>query len=151
MIDAELTITGSRGPIRGPGTREGTAIPVLDVRHTLVSPRDVATGQASGKRRHAPVVVTKDVDRATPRLLSAWATNEDLTTWRLDVFGSDQFGRRARRYSIELRHAIVVEVSLTTPEGASFPREAVAFAYQRITWTWHEGNVEAIDDWIAPV
>lgn len=156
MIDAALTLVGPQGPMRGgqdhgvPNPRGGAAIAVLDVRHTLVSPRDVATGQATGKRRHAPIVVTKDVDRASPQLLQAWSRNEVLTTWRLDVFGADSFGRRAPRYTIELGHACIVEVVLLTPEEATFPRESVAFAYERITWTWVDGNVTAIDDWLAP-
>ena len=151
MLDAELTMTGSRGPVRGgPGSR-GAAIVPLDVRHPLISPRDVVTGQAIGERRHAPIAVTKEVDRATPRLLSAWASNETLTDWRLEVFGADQFGRRFRAYSIELRRAFVVEVSMTTPESSTFPREVVAFAYDRITWTWHDGNLDATDDWMAPI
>lgn len=151
MLDAELTIAGPRGPIRGgPGPRGGAPIAVLDVRHTLVSPRDPATGQASGRRRHAPIVVTKDVDRASPQLVETWARNEVLTTWRLDVFGTDTFGRRRPRYSIELRRAGVVELSLATPEPSSFPRESVAFAYERITWTWHDGNISSTDDWLPP-
>jgi hypothetical protein len=31
------------------------------------APRDVATGQASGKRQHQPLTITKSVDKATPR------------------------------------------------------------------------------------
>jgi hypothetical protein len=30
------------------------------------APRDVATGQASGKRQHQPLTITKSVDKATP-------------------------------------------------------------------------------------
>lgn len=151
MLDAELTIVGPRGPIRSGAGRTGSgAIVVLDVRHTLVSPRDPATGQAAGRRQHAPIVVTKHVDRATPQLADAWARNEVLTTWRLDAFGTDTFGRRQPRFSVELRRVVVVEISLTTPESSSFPREAVAFGYERITWTWHDGNITAADDWLTP-
>lgn len=150
MIDAELTLVGALGPVRGrPGRRGGTGFPVLEVRHTLVSPRDASTGLPTGKRRHAPITVVKEVDRATPRLLQAWARNEVLTTWRLDVFGTDEPGRRAAAYSIELRRASVVEVSLVPPEEGTFPREAVAFAYEAITWTWVDGKVTAQDDWAA--
>lgn len=151
MLDAELTLTGPQGPIRsGLGPRGGAAIPVLDLRHTLISPRDVVSGQASGKRRHAPIVVVKDVDRSSPMLTSAWVRNDVLTTWRLDVFGTDQFGRRRSAYTIELRNAFVVEISLTAPESSSLPREAVSFAYEGITWTWRDGGISAADEWLAP-
>lgn len=152
MLDAELTIDGPDGPVRGtPGPRGGTgAIPVLDVRHTLVSPRDPVTGQASGKRRHAPFTVVKEIDRTSPLLLSAWARNAVLPSWRLDLFATDQFGRRRATYTIELRNAHVVEVSLTTPDGPGLPREAVSFTYEAITWTSTDGRTSATDDWLTP-
>jgi type VI secretion system secreted protein Hcp len=148
VLDAELTIVGEQGPIRGgPGPRGGTAIAVLDVRHTLVSPRD-ANGHTTGKRQHAPITVVKDVDRSSPPLWQALVRNDVMSTWRLDVFGADQFGRRRAAYSIELQRAIVAEISLTTSESGSL-RERVAFVYEAITWTWHDGGITATDDWSA--
>ena len=32
------------------------------------APRDVATGQSSGKRQHKPLTITKEFDKATPML-----------------------------------------------------------------------------------
>jgi hypothetical protein len=32
------------------------------------SPRDIATGQASGKRQHKPVTIVKEVDKASPKV-----------------------------------------------------------------------------------
>jgi type VI secretion system secreted protein Hcp len=45
----------------------------------LVSPRDPATGQASGKRQHKPVVITREWGTSMPQFLAAVATNEVLT------------------------------------------------------------------------
>ena len=151
MLDAELTLTGPQGPIRGaPGPRGGAAIRVLELRHIVVSPRDAVTGQATGKRRHTPIAITKDIDRSSPMLASAWVRNDVLTTWRLDVFGTDQFGRRSSVYSIDLRNAVIVEISLTTPEAGALPREAVSFVYEGITWTWRDGGISATDEWLTP-
>ena len=36
--------------------------------HTVKSPRDVATGQSSGKRTHKPMKIIKEWDAATPQL-----------------------------------------------------------------------------------
>lgn len=153
MLDAELTIVGPDGPIRGgPGARSATgAIPVIEVRHTLVSPRDVQTGQATGKRRHEPITVVKEVDRSSPVLIHAWVRNDVLPTWKLDVLATDQFGRRRPAYTIELRGAAVSQVALTTPEAPGLPHEAVSFVYQAITWTFHDGRTSATDDWMTPV
>ena len=151
MVDAELTVNGPDGPIRGAsGPRGGSGIPVLDLRHTLVSPRDLATGQASGKRRHSPITVVKEVDRTSPLLLNAWIRNDVLPSWRLDVFATDQLGRRRAAFTIELRNAYLVEISLTTHDGPGLPREALSFAYEAVTWTWPDGRTSATDDWIVP-
>ena len=39
---------------------------VSAVYYTVKSPRDVATGQSSGKRMHKPFVITKELDKSTP-------------------------------------------------------------------------------------
>ena len=36
------------------------------VYYTVKSPRDVATGQSSGKRMHKPFIITKQLDKSTP-------------------------------------------------------------------------------------
>ncbi len=36
--------------------------------HEVKSPRDAASGQATGKRMHKPLVVTKELDKSTPLL-----------------------------------------------------------------------------------
>ena len=117
VVDAELTINGPDAPIRvrrparrgrHPGARRAPH-PRLTAR-----PRD---RPGSGKRRHAPIMVVKEVDRTSPLLLHAWVRNDVLPSWRLDVFVTDQLGRRRAAFTIELRNAYVVEMSLTTHDG----------------------------------
>ena len=150
-MDATLTLVGPHGPVRGGSGRAdgrgGGGIAVLDVRHTLSSSWDAATGRASGRRQHAPVVVTKEVDRATPVLAQAWAQNQAFTTWTLEVLRVDGLGRRAPAYTLELRHAVVVQITLSAGREAQLPWEMVSFAYDRITWTWPDGQVTASDVW----
>lgn len=158
VLDASLTIVGPNGPIRGGSTargREGT-ITVLAVSHALRSPRDVVTGVPSGRRQHHPIVVTKDVDRSTPILIDALAHNAVLPSWRLDVYATDPFGRLGPAYAIELGRAQVTDVTLLAGDIDAnavvprLPRETVAFVYERITWTWRDGNVTTSDTWIEP-
>ena len=39
-----------------------------DVKGGIVSPRDAASGQATGKRHHADIVIVKEVDVSSPTL-----------------------------------------------------------------------------------
>jgi len=44
---------------------QGKVVPSnLTLDHTVVSPRDAATGQASGKRMHKPITITAEVGRS---------------------------------------------------------------------------------------
>jgi hypothetical protein len=46
---------------------QGKVIPsTLNLDYTVVSPRDAATGQASGKRMHKPLLITMQLGRSAP-------------------------------------------------------------------------------------
>jgi hypothetical protein len=62
----DLTATKSSGSATTGGATTKTAAPAAS--SSAPSPRDAASGQASGKRQHEPVTVHKEVDAATPKL-----------------------------------------------------------------------------------
>ena len=72
MLSGFLTLTGQKqGQIKGSVTqkgREGT-IEVIGLSHSILSPRDAASGLPSGKRMHKPLVITKELDIASPLIL----------------------------------------------------------------------------------
>ena len=39
-----------------------------DWQQTTAKPRDAASGQATGRRQHQPITITKEVDKASPRV-----------------------------------------------------------------------------------
>lgn len=47
-------------------------------RTSVKSPRDAATGQASGKRQHKPITITKEWDASTPTLILGQIVVGDL-------------------------------------------------------------------------
>lgn len=48
----------------------GAAIESAYYSHTVSSPRDVATGQSSGKRMHKPMTIVKEWGAASPQLMA---------------------------------------------------------------------------------
>src|SRR5579872_4319813 len=50
------------------------AIPILGFSMGVTAPRDSASGQASGKRQHKPIVVVKDVDTSSSQMFGALAS-----------------------------------------------------------------------------
>ena len=165
-LNAYLTLKGQRqGSIKGgviQKGREGT-IAVHAFNHSLTSPRDPASGQATGKRQHSPITITKPIDQSTPLLFNALVQNETLTTFELRFFAPNKMGTAGgsgaemNHYTIRLTNATVVSIHNTMPNNlfadmASVPQtEEVSFTYQKIEMVWVPGGVTAMDDWNAVV
>ena len=56
-------------------------IPFIAFEYSVKAPRDVATGQSSGKRMHKPFVITKEWGPASPQL-SAMKPTYDVKTMK---------------------------------------------------------------------
>ena len=164
-LNAYLSIKGQKqGDIKGGVTqkgREGTIL-VHAATHDVVSPRDVASGMASGKRMHKPFVITKEVDRATPLLYRALVDNENLVSWTLRFFRpgvqvAGGAGVEHQHYTVKLTNASISSIGFRMPDNrlpdlarlAEY--EEIAFVYQKIEWTWVDGGITAADDWSAGV
>jgi hypothetical protein len=68
-------------------TKPGTSATVklnftkIEMTYTVQPPKDVASGLSSGKRMHTPVTIVREVDKATPKLMT------DLGTVVIDTKG----------------------------------------------------------------
>ena len=120
------------------------------------SPRDAATGQATGKRIHKPIVVTKEWDAASPQLFNALVDNETLKTVLFEFVKTDQAGKEVVYYTVTLTNAVVSNlrsyVDLTDTSGDSFDAHAleeVSFVFQKIEIENKESATVAIDDWLV--
>ena len=87
---------------------------------TTVAPRDLATGQASGKRMHKPFTVTKELDAASPKLFELCASGKHIPEVDVDM-GSAHF-----------KMTDVVISSATKSGGSDRPMETLSFTYQKI-------------------
>ena len=157
---AYLTLAGQKqGPINGSVTQKGRENSILvhgfDVQ--VSSPRDPTSGLPTGKRVHSPIVIVKEIDRASPLLWNALVNNENLTTWVLRVWAPTVTGVESQIYTITLTNANIASMDESMadnaiPANATLPlREQITFTYQKITWTWMEGGITASDDWTSPV
>lgn len=159
-----LTLKGQKqGDIKGSVTQKGRegSIAVQYLQSKITSPRDPASGQATGKRQHEPLVFRKTVDRSTPLLLTALANNENLTQahfkfWRPSTTGGT-VGTETQYFTIDLVNASLASSNLYHPDSydgtapavpsASPDLEEWSLTYQSITWTWTDGGITAQDDW----
>ncbi len=158
-LSAYLRLTGERqGEVRGSVTQKGRegSILVTQVFHSLVGPRDPVTGRPTGKRMHKPFIVTKDLDRSTPLLLSILSHNESIPRWELQFYRSIAIGIERPIFTVQLTNANISSIqfhmlNVRNPAQARAPeQEEVAFTYQKVVWTWNDGGVSAEDDWLTP-
>jgi type VI secretion system secreted protein Hcp len=159
-LTAYLRVVGTKqGEIKGSVTQKGREgrIAVIAMSHEFLSPRDPATGMATGKRMHKPLVVTKEMDRASTGLRSMLIGNEVAKDWELQFFRPAPTGQETQYLTIRLTNAGISSIEMTMPNNKRADLagletyEDVEFVYQKIEWTWVDGGLIATDDWAAPM
>jgi type VI secretion system secreted protein Hcp len=115
----------------------------------LVSPRDPATGQASGKRQHKPVVITKEWGASTPQFLSAAATNEQLTKVTMEFWDTDTKGMQRLHFVVTLTDASVSEVKQRLANDLL--TEDLSFTFRKIMVEDKIGKTTFEDTWAGTV
>lgn len=140
----------------------GGRIHVIDFQYQVTSPRDPATGQATGKRQHKPIVITKQIDAGSPLLFNALVTNETLASVILEFFHEAKATRPY--YRIQLTKAAVSGISQRldnfppdrnpialnerrpTLSANAMYVENVSFVFQKIEIQNLEGKTSGMDD-----
>lgn len=165
-LNAYLKLKGQKqGIIKGSAVQKGKEgkIIVIAVSHEVTSPRDAASGQATGRRIHKPFVITKEIDKSTPLLYNALISNENITEFTLDFYTDKKIGTaigvgvETQHYSVRLTNAKIADIKFfmlnnKNPEFVKFAEyEEVAFVYEKIEWFWKDGNIAAVDDWMSPI
>ena len=159
-LQAWVAISGKKqGQFKSETTnprRQDKWIPVLSFSYELTSPRDAATGQASGKRQHKPVHIIKEWGAASPQLLSALASNEvlDSVSFEFEKVAAD--GVESVYYTVTLTNASVADVRQFTPDlyqdqppndKEYRELEEVQFTFQKIEERSRDGQTVWADDW----
>lgn len=149
-----MTCTGNRqGVLAGDGP-EGSSV-TESTSYNVKSPRDVATGQASGKRQHGAVTITKPLDRSSPQYFQALVTNETLTSCVLTYYRPAGDGTLQEIYRITLTDASVSDVTLTkgdtrlAGEGPLAEYESISFTFRKIEMLHTPTGTMAVDDWMS--
>lgn len=149
-------VSPSLGPITGSLVQKGREglIAVLASNHEIVSPHDPATGRAAGKRLHEPLVLTKEIDPATPKLYKLLSLDEALDVCTLQYWGAVGKAKAGLRLTLTLGGARLVAMRFAQPyvldpaQGSWPETEELSFLYQRIEWCWNPSGETASDDWM---
>jgi type VI secretion system secreted protein Hcp len=72
---------------------------------------DNASGLPSGKRKHNPVIVTREVDSASPKLFHACATGEVFSSALLAFPKSTTGGKPVKANTLELLNGAILKIA----------------------------------------
>ena len=160
----DVTIEGTKqGRFKGERGK-GDRIAGLAFHYDVKSPRDMASGMASGKRQHGAITFTKSIDSSSPQLFQALVSNEVLKSVLFEFRNTNANGEEQVFYQITLTNATISEVEQyvgATGQGVaegkrsgaldSSPLEDVSLTFQKVEVVSLTGKTMAADDWRAGV
>ncbi|MBS9444274.1 Hcp family type VI secretion system effector [Photorhabdus heterorhabditis] len=132
--------------------REGS-IEIVALEHALHIPTDNNTGKLTGTRVHAPLVFTKEVDSSSPYLYKAVTSGQTLKSAEIKWYKIDDAGQEKEYFNTRLENVKVVKVAplmhdIKDPAKEKHNHlEQVEFRYEKITWTYKDGNIIHSDAW----
>jgi type VI secretion system secreted protein Hcp len=159
-----MQIEGSKqGKFKGDGIRQKhkDEISGLSFHYEVGSPRDLATGQASGKRQHKPITVTTEWGAFSPQLFQALTTNEVLKKVNISFMKTNEKGEEVVYSTIKLTDASVSNAKfyggIADAEGGSSAKHTAGGTGHELTdWSFNFRKIEfeaeksmAVDDWHA--
>ena len=119
----------------------------------IMTPRDAASGRATGRRQYAPLKVRKRIDKASPLIAKA-LTNNEKCTGTFSFFRPDNKGKDEVFYTITIGGAFISDVTVIVPDtlasSAKDAREAyeeVTFTFDSISWEHPVGKTRHDDSW----
>ncbi len=121
---------------------------VLKFSFGVVSPRDVSTGQASGKRQHKAIVITREPGAATPQFFAALVSNEMLKSIVIQFFRRNPTGATELQQTIKLTNASISDFRQYVGDDGRW-LEDVAFVFQQIQIENTLNKTVAADSWLA--
>ena len=110
--------------------REGS-IEVVALDHDVYIPTDNNTGKLTGTRTHKPFTFTKEIDASSPYLYKAVTTGQTLKTAEFKFYRINDAGQEVEYPSREKHNHL----------------ERIEFRYEKITWTYKDGNIIHSDSW----
>lgn len=150
VVHIEMMVKGQKtGVFKGDSLQKGHAdqIVVSAFALDLVSPRDPATGQATGRRTYKPIMVTKEMDQSSPQFMNAAATNENLLTVVINFYETTRTGAEVNFYRVTLTDAHITEVSQHT--AGSTVDEDVFFVFTKIEEDSLTGHTSFTDEFVT--
>ncbi|MBS1790618.1 MAG: type VI secretion system tube protein Hcp [Acidobacteria bacterium] len=137
-----------------PGDGVGGSIESFQFNSNVTVDTGGATGAQAGRAKFSPIVITKSIDSASPKLQTICAGGQHLHQVQISFIRVNRQLRNGEQmfYRIVLEDVLVSSVTTRLPKQsdsktgltAGEPEEDVAFTYGRITWMYTLANGNTI-------
>ncbi|EHP40168.1 hypothetical protein OR16_27212 [Cupriavidus basilensis OR16] len=141
-IKGSVTVSGREGSVE-----------VVAFDHAVSIPTDSNTGKLTGTRVHKPVVFTKETDASTPYLYKAVTSGQTLKSVEIKWYKIDDAGKEKEYFNTKLENVKVVGVTpkMLDIKNPAFEKhnhlEDIELRYEKITWSYKDGNIIHADSW----
>jgi len=115
-----------QGKINGPGN---AGLDCFSFKSDPAASRYDPAGHTSGRRKHHPIVITREVDSTSPLLWQACVTGETLTSAVLNLRTSGGGGSQSSLQSIELINGTIIHIEHAPSIGGK-SCQAIALSFQ---------------------
>lgn len=139
-----------------PGDGAGGSIEGVQYSGGVAAEMGAITGAQAGKAKFSPIVITKVIDSATPKLQTICAAGQRLSHVQISVIRSNRSLRNGEQVFLKilLDDVQVSSVNTRLPKSndprsltvAGEPYEEVSFTYGRITWIYILPNGSTIQE-----
>ena len=119
-------------------------IMVLSYTHNMVNIGNI------NKPTHRPILITKNVDKASPLLAQALSSREEIKC-TINFYRVSSFGLQEKFYSVSINGGVIADLTLEMPHVIlhhdAEPKEHIAIRYRDITWTHHVAGTSGYSTW----
>jgi len=153
-LTIHLELTGkNQGKIDGScdmAGRENTIL-VQAINQRTFIPHHPQDGLPTGKRKHAPISVVKEIDKSSPSLYQALVTGEQFSNVTLKYYRISPQGNEEHYFTQLLEDVAIISISSKTPKTflkkyeAFMDLEMVSFCYNKIITSYEPDGIEAED------
>lgn len=155
-----FSAVGARqGVFKGEARQKGmeNKIVGLTFDYSVVSPRDPASGMATGKRQHRPIRIIKPWGASSTQFFTALVMNEVLSNVTIDFFSiNTATGQLVLDHTVKLTNASVASITHHSDNGVVEEKAGKAPAYESIELTFQQIEIidqlnkgMAMDSWLA--
>jgi type VI secretion system secreted protein Hcp len=120
--------------------------------YEVTSPRDAASGQATGRRQHGEVTFTKEWGAASPQLFTALVSDEQIKSALFEFVRTNDVGVEYVFHTIRLTEAAITGIHqyIATQDDAELDNaelEDVALTFRGIEIANLDAKTSASDSW----